>query len=268
MTQIRKEVLCLFYDNYLGFELAREHPDLQKFWRKYEIIANSDPAYNSISEIIPPYSIHILCKFGKCTGEFTSNLKMINLFCQINSEIFSDLNLIHFDNGVISRKKLLNYFCQECTDFNDNNIITYNGIDYKFKKPGIVFISIRLGLYDLDPSYYDFIPLIFKKFRNNFGFVSGKKNKAYYFIGIQEDNKLILVDPHLVQQMGDNFEKDYESYYTDNLYLLDIKDLSSSLTLAVGIFNSKHFAEFLEDLKWFDQNGNFKDIIYFGKDNY
>ena len=267
MDQIRKEVLCLFYDNYLSLELTREHPDFQNFWKKYENVAKTNQIYSSISEIIPPYSIHILCKFGKCVEEFTSNIRMINLIVDINSELFTDLNFVHIENGCISRKHLLNRFCEESKDFNDNNLITYNGVDYQFKKPGIVFISLRLGLYGLDPIFYDFIPLIFKKFRNNYGFVSGKKNRAYYFIGIQGDNKLIFVDPHLNQELSDSFEKNYNSYFTENLYLLNINEISSSLTFSVGIFNSKHLAEFFEDLKWFNNDNKYKQIIYFEKDN-
>ena len=265
MTKIRKEVLCLFHDNYLNLELVREHPDFENFWRKYENIARNEPAYNSISEIIPPYSIHILCKLGNFAGKFTSNIKIINLLCKINSYLFNNIKFLHFESGDISRKQLLNSLCEECIDFNNKDIIEYNGVDYQFKNPGIIFISLRLGLYNLDPSFYDFIPLIFSKFRNNFGFVGGKKDRAYYFIGVQGDNKLIFVDPHLNQQMNNDFEKDYESYYTENLYLLDIKELTSSFTFAIGIFNSNHFSQFIEDLKWFDKNNEYNKFIYFGK---
>ena len=266
LNRIRKEVLCLFSDNYLSLELATEHPDLAKFWLKYENIAKINSSYSSISEIIPPYSIHILCKLGNCAGEFTSDVKMIKLICQINSELFNDLNFVHFESGSISRKRLLEAFCQEYTGNNNVDLITYNGVDYQFKKPGVVFISLRLGLYNLDPSYYDFIPFIFSKFRNNYGFVGGKKNRAYYFIGIQGDNKLILVDPHVNQKLTNNIDKDYESYYTENLYLLDIKELSSAFTLALGIFNSKHFTQLLDDIIWFDRHSKFNEIIYFTKE--
>ena len=80
MNEIRKEVLCLFNDNYLSLELTKEHPDFQNFWKKYENIAKSNLIYSSISEIIPPYSIHILCKLGNCVGKFTSDLKLVKLF--------------------------------------------------------------------------------------------------------------------------------------------------------------------------------------------
>ena len=267
IENFRREILCLFSDNYLGLELVREHPDYKFFWKKYETLAKSKPIYNSISEIIPPYSIHILCKLGKFVGTFTSNIKMINLFCKINSQIFNELNFIHFECGCISKKQLLKEFCEECMDFDNNkDIISYNGVDYRFKKPGIIFISLRLGLYELEPMYHDFIPLIFSKFRNNFGFVGGKKDRAYYFIGIQGDNKLILVDPHLNQQMNNDFEKDYDSYNTQDLYLLDINELSSSFSFAIGIFNSTHFSQFIEDFNWFAKDNKYNQILYFGKD--
>ena len=59
--------------------------------------------------------------------------------------------------------------------------MTYNGVDYIFKKGGIEFISFRLGLYDLEPSFYEVIPLLFEKFHNNNGFVSGKKKSLLFY---------------------------------------------------------------------------------------
>ena len=262
LRKIRIQILDLFSDYYIPYKELKDHPDFKYFWEKYKDLSKTNPEYKSISEIIPPYSIHILCKLGKFSGEYTSDIKIIRLFTQINSQIFNDFNIMFFECGYISKKKLITNFCEEYIDFNSNYLdtITYNGVDYIFKKGGIVFISFRLGLYDLDPSFYDIIPLIFKKFRNNLGFVCGKKNRAYYFIGVQENNKLIFVDPHYNQLITNNSDRDYESYYTDNIYLLDIKDLSSEFTLGIGIYNAVQFNQFFEDLKWF--NDNFKDLNF------
>ena len=84
-----------------------------------------------------------------------------------------------------------------------------NGIETIFisKKSGVIFISFRLGLTNLDESYYNFIPLIFRKIRHNFGIVGGRNNRAYYFIGIQGDNKLIFSDPHLNQEITGNIKR-------------------------------------------------------------
>jgi hypothetical protein len=263
MSAIRKEVLYLLYDNYLGIELAREHPDLQYFWCQFEKFARNNPIYSSITQIIPPYSIHILCKLSKSDGVYTSDLRIIKQICEINSQIFNDMNFIHFDCGLIDKKKLIKTFCEEYMDYNDdNNIITLNGIDYRFKKGGIVFISLRLGLHNLDPYYYDFIPKIFSQFRNNLGFVGGKKNRAYYFIGLQGDNKLIFVDPHVNQQTENDFEKDYKTYFTENLYLLDIQDMTSSFTFAVGIFCKQHLTNFIDDLTLCNEHKKYKVPLF------
>jgi hypothetical protein len=225
-------------------------------------------SFSQEATVIPPYSIHLLCKLGKCAGEYVSDIKMIKIISQINSQIFDDMNIVFFESGYISRKKLITNFCEEYTDFNSNYLdtITYNGVDYIFKKGGIVFISFRLGLLNLDPSFYEIIPLLFKQFHNNLGFVSGKSKRAFYFIGIQGNDKLIFVDPHYNQQLTNNFDKDYESYYTDNYYLMDIKDLSSELTLGIGIFNSLHFTQFLDDLIWFNNNTREHHLIIIDKE--
>ena len=204
-----------------------------------------------------------MSKFGECAGVYTSNNRMIKIICQINSAIFNSLSFIHFESGNISKKKLISELCEECNIFSEEkNLITFNGVDYKFKKGGIIFISLRLGLQNLDESYYNLIPLIFRKIRHNFGIVGGRNNRAYYFIGIQGDNKLIFSDPHLNQEITGNLNKDNEKYYNTNLYLMDIKEMSSSLSFGVGIFNKNHLMQFFEDIDWFNKS-EFKDCIYY-----
>ena len=271
LENIRKETLYLFSDNYLQIKEIKNHPDYQHYWELYKNLSKTNSEYKSISEVIPPYSIHILCILGKISGEYTSDLRIIRLFTKINSQLFPNFNILLFECGLISKKKLISSFCEEYTESNTSKLnyldtITSNGVDHIFKKSGIVFISFRFGLNELDSNYYDIIPLFFKRFRNNLGFVSGKKNKAYYFVGINSDKKLIFFDPHYNQELNNNFDKDYESYFTDNIYLLDIKDLSSELTLGVGIFNSNQFLQFLDDIKWFNDNFKEKCVITLSKD--
>ena len=271
LEYIRKEALYLFTDNYLQLKDIKNHQDFKYYWEQYKSLIKINSEYKSISEVIPPYSIHILCILGKISGEYTSDIKIIKLFKKINSQLFPDFNIIILECGYISKRKLILSFCEEYVEtktLNSNYLdtITYNGTDYVFKKEGIVFISFRLGLNELDPNYYDIIPLFFEKFRNNLGFVSGKKNRAYYFVGIDSNKKLIFFDPHYNQKITNDLEKDYESYYTENIYLLDIKDLSSELTLGIGIYNFNQFKQFLDDLKWFADNFKDKCIISFSKE--
>ena len=271
LENIRKETLYLFTDNYLQLKEIKNHPDYQRYWELYKNLSKTNSEYKSISEVIPPYSIHILCILGKISGEYTSDLRIIKLFIKINSQLFPNFNMLLFECGLISKKKLISSFCEEYIETNKSKLnyldtITYNGVDYIFKKEGIVFISFRFGLNELDSNYYDIIPLFFTRFRNNLGFVSGKKNKAYYFVGIDSNKKLIFLDPHYNQELNNNFEMDYESYFTENIYLLDIKDLSSELTLGIGIFNSTQFLQFLDDINWFNDNLKEKGVITLSKD--
>lgn len=266
LESIRKETLFLFSDNYLKLKDVKNHPDFRFYWELYKDLSQINTEYKYISEIIPPYSIHILCLLGEISGKYTSDLKMVKLFCKINSQLFPNFNIISFQNGLISKSKLISSFCIKYKKSQESNtnytyIINLDGIDYIFKKEGIVFITFRFGLNELDSNYYEVIPLLFQKFRNNIGFVSGKKNKAYYFVGIDKNQRLIFFDPHYNQQVNHDIEKDYESYYTENIYLLDIKDLSSELTLGIGIFNANQFIQFLEDLNWFAENLREKLII-------
>ena len=246
----------------------RNHPDYKLFWQKYEKIKKEKSEYASISEIIPPYSIHILCKLGKFAGEFTSSIKIINLLIQINNEIFDNINLLYFEFGLISKRQILNKFCEiyEKDIGNNQDLFEYDNKYYSFKKGGIIFISLRLGIYKLEDSYRETISWLFKAFHNNIGFVCGKNNRAYYFIGIVGKNKLIFADPHINQQVKNTSDKDYESYSTENIYLVDVKELSSEIMFAIKIFDMQSIKTFFEDVNILKKLNN-GEIIIFSEQN-
>ena len=110
LKNIRKEVLYLFNDNYLSIEETKNLSDYKLFWEYYKEIVKKNPEYKSIAKIIPPYSIHILSKLGYCDGKFTSDMNMINVFININEDLFNDINIISFCVGIIHTKKLFNMF--------------------------------------------------------------------------------------------------------------------------------------------------------------
>jgi hypothetical protein len=285
LKQLKKDVLYLFKDKYIPLGELENNIFLSDIYKKYQ--KNQD-SY----EVIPPYSIYILCKLGQCSGVYTSDMKMIKSFMEINEQIFNNsLGIAYFESGIILKKKLLDIFCtkrdisknnedaknviitsitkkKEVKDVNKDtdqnepigaeNIFEYYGEEHIFTKGGIIFVSLRLGLRDLDESYYNFIPLLFQKMHNNIGFVSGKKNKAFYFIGFNGDNKLIYADPHLNQKIEDN---DFNSYEIKDLYLLNVKELSSGITLGISINNSNDFKTLVYDLDWFYKN--YPSIITF-----
>ena len=287
ILDLKKDVLYLFVDKFISIRKLKNNRFLSHFYEKYKEMKDT-------YELIPPYSIYTLCKLNNSAGCFTSDTKMIKGFVEIKKQIFNDeYEIVHFQDGVISKKKLLETFCvkkdlleKEEEEENNNNIIInpltnnqefndlkifngndpmntindfdYYGEEYTFSKGGFVFISLRLGLRDLDKSYHNIIPLFLQKFNNNIGFVSGKKNKAFYFIGINGDNKLIYADPHL-NQKADN--DDISSYEIKDLYLLPIKELSSAFTLGININNSTDLKMFINDCQWF--NLNYSNVIQF-----
>ena len=274
MLNLKKDVLCLFGDSFIPFKELKHNKFLQNLYEKYKEKEND-------YELIPPYSIYTLCKLSKCSGVYTSDMKIIKSFVEINEQLFKDeYRIVHFQNGIIQKKKLLETFCvkrelakeeekkviiNSLTNIEQDNIINtdekdplswinifdYYGEQYKFCLGGLVFISLRLGLRNLDESYYSIIPLLFQKFHNNIGFVSGKKNKAFYFIGINGDNKLIYADPHINQKVEND---DVLSYEIKDLYLLDIKELSSGITFGININNSTDFKILIYELQWFYKN--------------
>ena len=257
LNKIRLEVLSLFNDNYLSLEETKNHPDYKIFWEYYKEIVKENPEYKKISKIIPPYSIHILSKLGYCDGKFTSDMNMINCFININSDLFDDINIISFCVGIINTKKLFDLFCEKYNGSNNPNnsdLITYNGTKYILKKGGIIFVSFRFGTELLDPNYYSVIPLIFSKFRNNFGIIGGNKKRGYYFVGMQGSNYLISADPHFSQKTEKNSEKYYKTYHTNDFYLLNIEEMRCQFSLCISAFDANQLNEFLEDAKWFNQN--------------
>ena len=93
------------------------------------------------------------------------------------------------------------------------------------------------------------IPKLFINLHNNIGFVSGKKKRAFYFVGINE-KKLIFADPHFNQNLETD-EKNFPTYSFNDLYLINVKELSSELTVGVAIKDKNNLEIFFEDLLWF-----------------
>ncbi len=236
------------------------------FFQLYQELADINGVDTNISDIIPPYSIYTLCYLEKCQGVYTSDFRMIKCIIKINKLLFDFINMVHFE-GYVNKKTLFETFLlindsKNNINKNKKDIFTYYGKEFIFNKPGLVFISLRLGLQKLDESYYEAIPLMFNKIHNNIGFVSGKKNRAYYFIGYNGDGQLIFVDPHFNQKIekikGDSF---LFSYNIPDLYILNMNEISGSLTLGIAIYCLEDFKLLIDDLTYL--NENFPNFIIF-----
>ena len=121
---------------------------------------------------------------------------------------------------------------------------------FKFSIAGIIFISLILGLRNLDESYFDIILLLF----NNFIIISNLYlvKVLNLFIWFNRDHKLLYAYPHLNQKAENH---DISSYEIKDLYLLDIKELSGGITIGININNSTDFTKL-----YMNCNGSIKKI--------
>ena len=243
IKQIKQEIIYLFYDKFISIENIHINKKL------FEIYRNILKRKVTAIEIIPPYSIYILTLLGKCPNIFTSDLNMIKTIIKINKILFNEsITMIHF-NGTVNKQTIFQNFCEKCESSIDNDCLIYNKEKYKYKKNGIIFISLRLGLYKIESCFLEMIPKLFINLHNNIGFVSGKKKRAFYFIGLN-DKKLIFADPHFNQNLETD-ENNFPSYSINELFLTSIKELSSELTVGVFISSKNDLEQFLKDLSWF-----------------
>ena len=243
IKQIKQEIIYLFYDKFISIENIHINEKL------FEIYRNILKRKVTAIEIIPPYSIYILTLLGKCPNIFTSDLNMIKTIIKINKILFNEsITMIHF-NGTVNKQTIFQNFCEKCESSIDNDCLIYNKEKYKYKKNGIIFISLRLGLYKIESCFLEMIPKLFINLHNNIGFVSGKKKRAFYFIGLN-DKKLIFADPHFNQNLETD-ENNFPSYSINELFLTSIKELSSELTVGVFISSKNDLEQFLKDLSWF-----------------
>lgn len=258
MLNLRKETLLLFYDNYVSVDKTISHPDYQHFYEQLPYLIKEDNNYKNVLGVFPPFSIQTLCDVSGCAGNWTSDLKIIKAIIEINKQFMNEEDCyIHFENGMISEKKLFASFCKEIIQDSQNlNTLEYKGRLYTFVKGGIIFISLRLGLSNINIESIPTMKIFFSNMKNNIGFVGGRNGKAYYFIGFSE-GKFMYLDPHFNQKAVDPEKDEGLSYYIKDVYLLESTELSSQLTLGVVIHNQTDLINFINDVKEFsiiDQN--------------
>ena len=250
MNNLRKEILILFYDKFINLDNMATNEEIGEIYKK--LLKDKI----EVAELIPPYSIYILTLLGECPNVFTSDNNMISCFIKINKTLFNEyIKILHFKDGIVYKQKLFNTFCKivdsEKEDITNEQYIEYNSEKYIFNKGGIIFISLRLGLHQIESNFVKMIPKIFVNLHNNIGFISGKKKRAFYFIGMKGD-KLIFADPHFNQKIEED-EKNFPTYTVNDLFLMSIKELSSQITIGVGLNCKEELEQFILDMQWLSQ---------------
>ena len=141
-----------------------------------------------------------------------------------------------------------------------NEFYVFNKKRYTLKQKFIIFISVRHGLHNLNEDLFNEVLKIFD-IKTNIGLIGGKNSRAFYFIGKCENN-LIFLDPHYVQAtiplniLGTNQIE--ESYKPNDIYYMDISELSPSFSIGFAIKDIKDFKLFMEKMTsedyFIDQN--------------
>ncbi|MCQ2815828.1 MAG: cysteine protease ATG4 [archaeon] len=258
LLKIRCKVISYFYDNSINIETIYEDHNFDFFRKQIEEISKLSPNILYAQKFKPPFSIDNICYVTGKAGKHNSDLIVINAFIQINKQFFGEEDsFLYFNNEKIKRQKVLDSFCQEvdkeyfeknCNDKTKTNFILFNQKYHCFKRGGLIFVSLRLGLSKIDDIYIHSMYNFFKSVRNNIGFVSGTNNKGYYFIGVAE-GKLLFLDPHFSQKAINPEIDDIQSYFHKDIFLLKPEDLSSALTFGVVINSAEDIIKFFVDIQ-------------------
>lgn len=248
---------------------------------------------------------------GKKLGQWFSNYDTIKILTKINQQMFekneTDFKIINFENETIYIEDIIKECFEEAeingfeclskstfdsneNDYMNNTILNketinkklnnefyiFNKRKYLFKNKFILFISVRHGLHNLDEDIYKEVFKIFD-IPTNIGIIGGKNSRAFYFVG-KCGNNLIFLDPHYVQQtiplnvLGT--DKIEETYRPNDIYYMDISELSPSFSIGFAINSIKDFKLFMEKISkddyFIDQNsynslGNKKVYLFMVK---
>lgn len=216
---------------------------------------NFDISSNKNIKILPPFSIHMHCFLGKFynkyAGEWFSDVNICQNYSDINKifQIFPEMVIFSF----ISDLKLQDIL-EECfTLIKDENIdknkkiLNFDNKKYEMKKCGLIFISVRLGIYKVTNEYYSSIKKLFEC-KECIGIIGGETNLAHYFIGYNNKGNLIYLDPHItreaIRELND--ENIVNDYLVKNLHEISIDDMSTALSIGFLFRNIDEFEEILK----------------------
>ena len=218
---------------YSNYDITEKFYQINRLYHPFNYLSDKEVELFNFSDAIIIEKIIKKC-FEECICNCVSDS-----FVKISSQIYESFH----DFQVVSRKEYDN----NCHCF--DNTIKIRDKNYKLTKMFIIFVSARHGLNQIDNSMKDKV-LNFFNYKNNIGFIGGKTSKAYYFIGNCEDN-LIFLDPHHVQNaisINDIFVGNGSpSYKPNDIFYININELSPSFTFGFAIKNLYEFEEFINN---------------------
>ena len=256
-----KSTIYFFLDNPLN---EKDLPIcLNDYYQKIKSELNLNDQINK--KIFSPFSIRNICNIGeiveKTCGEWFSDVKLPLIFDIINTNmnVLPKVKILNFTSIIIFKNILEKCFKKLnsiITIGNDNlEVININNEQYLLENYGLIFVSVRLGIYNISEEYYEPMKNLFscKQF---LGFVGGKNNAASYIIGYNEKN-MIYLDPHYSQEsiippIDDN---NIKSYLNKAIYQILLENLQPAFTMG---FLFTNIQEFNDLISYFQAHNNFK----------
>ena len=247
---------------------------LSHYYNKLKNELNLNEQINK--KIFSPFSIKNICSigeiYGKTCGEWFSDVNLPHIFdiINLNMNVIPNLKVINFTSCVLLKNLIEKCFKipNSIITVGNNNLeyINFNDEQYILENSGLIFISVRLGIYNISEEYYFAMKKLYscKEF---LGFVGGKNNAASYFIGFNEKN-MIYLDPHysqdsIVPPIDDN---NIKSYSVTNLYQIPFENLQPAFTMG---FLFTNILEFNDMINFFIEHNKLKFSCFsFQIDNY
>ena len=263
------------------------HPFFLGMLDKYREMTNlKESPDKEIKEFYAPFSIKTLCDIGeiyeRTAGEWFSDVIITGIFRRISEyyNLFTqkDLNvkIMTFQSCIEMKDVLAACFEQKKYDKNNQEHIHYLKKYYYFKKMGIIFINVRVGLDKIPKEYYPGIKKLFD-LKECIGIIGGKTRLAYYFIGYnKDDDSLLYLDPHVTLEADKeiNMQNILSKHVSKEIHLLKMSKMSTAFTIG---FCFRNYNEFLHMYEFWIKAKNDKmpilgivkqNIEYDGKNNF
>lgn len=131
-------------------------------------------------------------------------------------------------------------------------------------KPLLLLIPLRLGLDELNPLYLEHLKTCMQ-YPGSVGFIGGKPNSAFYFLGYSDDS-LVFLDPHTTQSVA-KFPDANSIYFDDSTYHCESPRRMSfnklDPSLALGFFFPTHqsFTLFCQQVQSYKPTAGCERII-------
>ncbi len=213
----------------------------------------------SLKTVYAPFSIKSLCTVGrivnKDVGVWFSDFNMVYMFSLINDNyhLFKNLKIFNFQSQINFKQVLNECFSKENSLFQEDDFIEIKNEKYYFKKIGIIYVSIRLGINSISKEYYKSLKELFLC-KNCLGLIGGRERLAYYFIGYDDNGDFLYLDPHTTNNSPKKLDENVllKDYLNKNIHSISLKKLTTCFTIGFyfrSVEEYKNLINFVNEYK-------------------